>query len=110
MKKLIMVLFGLIICSGICYANCPSAGEYRTNLHNAVDKKAYLDSVTSGCITYFKSTPSPDCRKSSVLLSAYMTMYNRNSAIYKPEIQGLRGRLATFCPVEFENIKDILFK
>lgn len=110
MKKIFLVLFGLIICSGIGYANCPSEAQYRANLHNAVDKKSYLNSVTSGCITYFKSTYTPDCRKVPVLLSAYMTMYNRHSAVYKSEIQGLKNNLSKFCPAEYESVKDIMFK
>lgn len=113
MKKILLILFSLIIFSSVSYANCPSTAEYSANLRKATSATAiknYLDSVTSGCIAYFKSTRNPDCDKFTTLFSAYMTMYNRNSAKYKSEIQGLEKDLSTFCPANYESVKDILFK
>ena len=110
MKKIIILLYVLFLISETSLANCPSESVYRANLHNVSDKNSYLKSVTSECITYFKSKNSPDCNKISTLFSAYMTMYNRDSAVYKPQIYGLKNRLSTFCPAEFDSVKDIIFK
>lgn len=109
MRKIIISLVILVMANCAVYAACPSESEYRAKLHSAADQKGYLDTVTSECIAYFKSTPNPDCSKLPILLSAYMTMYNRHSAVYKPQINGLKNKIYNSCPADYENI-EIMFK
>lgn len=125
MKKTFILAAILLFTNG-CYAACPSMNEYQgklqsyqfkamdanyqnsENLYNEMTN--YVNSIVPGCVAYFKTTPSPDCSRVSVLGAAYITMDSAKQPSAKAQIYSLMNSLPNICPAYVVDTLKMLVK
>lgn len=69
------------------------------------EQTAYFDNLVPGCLSYFKTTSSPDCKKLNALSTGYIMLDSDKKPAVKAEIEQIFVKMEKVCPIEVKTLK-----
>lgn len=69
------------------------------------EQRQYYNSLVPSCLSYFETSPQPDCSKIHVLTTAYIMLDKDKQPATKEQILNLIEPLSKVCPYEIKSIE-----